>query len=271
MDAKKLADTRDYLCTWLERCRQANNAAPTVQRIHDLLDWEVRTVEKRPAEAKSISTTELDRYSEMVYGRIKSALPMLPEIPPEQLTTVSSSSAVSSTVVITYVSEISQLQTLEAMKYASNALLEYRELQESQQRPNQVRELLANRMPNVIQKFDTACIACQRCQSRIGDMTVAALEMRTLIDGVKGELYERARQYPKENMKLDLVLERLFSSATTKLEIEEQFKQRSSLYEALSAVAKRRNPPMMYELEALWARVLDYILVVVGGLPRAGP
>ena len=267
MDAKMLTDARDYLQTWLERSRQAADAAPTVQQLHDLLDWEVRTYERRPVEANSISTANLDRYAESIYGRITSALPMISAMPVGGLTQVGSATASTSSALLTYVIDVSHLQTPDAVNYASNALAEYRKLQESQQRPAQVRTLLlATRLPSVMAKFDSARDAYQHCQSGLADKTTAALEMRTFLDGVKGELFERARRQSGENMTIDLAFERLFSSAPTRTEIEEQFTQRPSLMEALSAVAKRRDLSKGYELEALWARVLDHAFVVVSAL-----
>jgi len=266
MDTKKLTDARDYLRTWLERSRQAADAAPTVQQLHDLLDWEVRTYERRPAEANSVSTTDLDRYAKSVYGRITSALPMIPAMPASGLTQISSVTASTSSGMLTYVIDVSHLQTPDTVNYASNALAEYRKLQEFQQRPAKVRELLVTRLPTVMAKFDSARDTYQHCQSGFADRTAAALEMRTFLDGVKGELFERARRQPGENMSIELALERVFSSAPTRTEIEEQFRQRSSLMDALSAVAKRRDLSKPYELEALWARVLDHAFVVVSAL-----
>lgn len=266
MDEKKLTEARDYLGTWLERSRQVVDAAPTIQRLYDVLDWEVRTYDRRPSEAGSISTPELDRYGELVYSRITSSLPMLPLIPASDMTQVSSVTASSSSAVLAYVTEVWNLQTPAAVSYASNALAEYGRLQESQQRPVQVRELLAAHLPSVMLKFDSAREAYQRCQSGVGDRQTSALEMRTFLDSLKGELLERARGHAGENMTLEVAVERLFSSAPTKPEIEEQMKQRSSLLEALSAVAKRRDQSGAYELDALWARVLDHAFVVASGL-----
>lgn len=93
MDSKNLTDARDYLSSWLERSRQAADAATTVQQLYDLLDWEVRTYQRRPAEANSISTADLDRHAQSAYARITSALPMIPAIPMSSLTQVSSVTA----------------------------------------------------------------------------------------------------------------------------------------------------------------------------------
>lgn len=266
MDADKLTDLREYLRTWLDRSRQAADATPTVQQLSEVVDWEVRTFDRRPIVAKKISMTDLDKHAESVYGRITSFLPMIPAIPPSGLAQITSLSASTSYAMLTYVLDVSHLQTPDAVTYASNTLTEYRQLQESQERPAHVRALLAVRLPSTVARFDSARDTYQHCQSGLADKTAPALEMRTFLDGVKGELFERARRQPGENMTLELALERLFSSAPARTDIEEQFVQRPSLMEALSAVAKRRDLSKAYELEALWARVLNHAFVVVSAL-----
>jgi hypothetical protein len=93
--------------------------------------------------------------------------------------------------------------------------------------------------------------------------------MRTFLDSLKGELFERARQHSRENMTLKLVLQRLFLSAPTHSEVEEQLIQRLALIKELSSLAKRRGLPSTYELESLWARVLNHTFIVVGALGQS--
>ncbi len=266
MDEKKLTETRDYLTTWLDRSRQVVDAAPEVRRLRDLLDWELRTYQARPLEAGSVPTANLDKHVQLLNDRITSSLPMLPLIPAAGLTQVGSITASSSSAFLTYVADVAKLQTPGTVNYASNALAAYGALQESQQRPLQVHALLTEHMPTVGARFDSARDAYDRCKSGIGDRTAAAMEMRTFLDGVKGELLERARGHVGENMTLELAAQRLFLSAPTKADAEEQINQRPSLVEALSAVAKRRDEPRSYEIDALWARTLDHAFVILGAL-----
>jgi hypothetical protein len=266
MDEKRLAETRDYLTTWLDRSRQVADAASEVRRLRDLLDWELQTYQARPPEAVSVPTASLDKHVQLVNQRITSSLPMIPLIPMGGVIQVSSITASSSSAFVTYVADVGRLQTPSAVNFASKALAAYGALQESQQRPLQVRALLTERMPSVVAKFDSARDAYDSCKSGIGDRTAAAMEMRTFLDGVKGELFDRARGHAGENMTLELAAQRLFLSSPTRVDAEEQINQRSSLMEALSAVAKRRDRPGSYEIDALWVRTLDHAYVVLGAL-----
>ena len=269
MDEKKLNDVHQYLRTWLDRSREVAHVAPSVQQLFEFVDWEKRTLEHRPTEASSISTSHIDKHTESLYGQITSSLPMIPAISRVTLKHLTLATASSTSAVVMYVSDVGRLETPDAVTYASNALTEYRQLQESHQRPAQIHSLLERAFPTIVQKFDSAHNACQQFIAGHGSETAAALEMRTFLDGLKGELYEKARHHSDENMTLDIVLERLFLSAPTRMEVKEQLKQRSVLIHALSSLAKRRGSSASYELEALWARVLDHVFILVSALHEA--
>src|SRR5713226_64939 len=103
MDEKKLNDAYEYLRTWLDRSRQVADVAPDVRQLFELLDWEKRTLARRPIEASSISSSNVDKHTESLYGRITSSLPMIPVIDRAALTHVSSATASSSSAVVMYV------------------------------------------------------------------------------------------------------------------------------------------------------------------------
>ncbi|MFZ0257951.1 MAG: hypothetical protein WAN46_20450 [Gammaproteobacteria bacterium] len=149
MDEKKLNDAHEYLRTWLDRSRMLADAAPDVQKLIELLVWEKRTLERRPTEASNISTFDVDRHADSLYARIKSSLPMIPDIDPRAITHVSSATLSSASAVVAYVSSVARLETPAAVEYASGALAEYRQLQESNQQPARVRSLLEQILPTV--------------------------------------------------------------------------------------------------------------------------
>ena len=62
MAANELIDQREYLRLWLERSRPAADATPTVQRLYEVVDWQVRTLERLPIEAKKISDARQAPY-----------------------------------------------------------------------------------------------------------------------------------------------------------------------------------------------------------------
>jgi len=266
MELDNLIKLREYIAAWLKRCRQATEAAPTVQQLHEVVDWNVRTLERCPLDGTNISTADLDKHAEFIYEQITSSLPMIPAIPLSSITQISSLTASTSSAMLIHVLNVSHLDTPDTVKYATSALDEFRQLQESQQRPDQVRALLVARIPSVLTRFDSARYAFEQYQTGIGNKRAAVFEMRTFLDAVKGEIMACARRHPKEKMTLEIAFERLFSSAPTRTEINEQFVQRPSLMQALSDIGKRRNQSKTYELEALWARVMDYTYIIVSAI-----
>lgn len=266
MGTEKFTETRDYLRLWLERSQKAADAAPTVQQLCEDMDWVVQTLDRRPPEAADIPSLQLDEVAESVFQRVSSELPMIPQVDPTGLNSATSTAVSSTSAVVGYVENVGRLQTPDTERYASESLSEYRQLQDSHQRPEQVRILLAATLPAVGSKFDSARDAYRRCKSGHGTERAAALEMRTFLNGLEGELFERARHRPRENMNPDIVLGRIYSSAPTRAEVKQQFGQKSSLIEALSAMAKRRDSSRVYDLDALWARVLDHAFIIVNAL-----
>jgi hypothetical protein len=66
-DPKSLADSRELLRVCLERGQQVAAMAPTVQRLHDYMDWQVRAYEQRPPGAAGVSTRDVDRDAQVAY------------------------------------------------------------------------------------------------------------------------------------------------------------------------------------------------------------
>lgn len=266
MGTENFAKTRDHLRLWLERCQEAADAAPRVQQLYEVMDWAARTIDRCPPAAVNVPSSQLSAHADSIFGRVTRELPMILPVDPNRLIVTGTSSTSSSSAVVAYVENVSHHRTGDIGRHALEALTEYRQLQESHQRPEQVRALLAATVPAAVPKFDSAREAYQRYKSGLGDEGAAASEMRNFMDSLKGELFERARRQPQENMTLDTVFERLFLSAPTAAEVQEQFAQRSSLYGELSVIVKRRNSSLGYDVDALWARVLDHAFIVFNTL-----
>jgi hypothetical protein len=84
--------------------------------------------------------------------------------------------------------------------------------------------------------------------------------MRTLIDAVQGELFERARKTAGERMSWSIMSDRLASGAGGPDILRNQEVTRAALYDDLSSVAKQRG---VRSIETLWSRTLDHLFVVL--------
>jgi hypothetical protein len=90
--------------------------------------------------------------------------------------------------------------------------------------------------------------------------------MRTLLDGIKGDLFEKARNMAKENMTWERMAGRLSkgkSGGPEEKELVDQESERERLIECLSKVAKDREGGSRTDIDTLWTQILDHIYVVL--------
>lgn len=257
---KKLIETRDYLRDWLDSHKKATEVAPAVQEAVEEMDWWVETLNQRPQESLTLSTAPIDEQAGIAYERITRILPQMPRYDPSIGIQINSIAAAGGTVSYNFVTQIGDMGTPSTFDYASNVIRSYRILQDSHSRPDRVRELLVKKFPTVVSRFDFARHTYQQHGLGIGGVTSAALEMRTVLDAVKGELFERARKIPKENMTWEEMSDRLASTIASRETLLEQGRIRSTLYDDLSQIAKQRG---VRSIDSLWTQTLNHLFVVL--------
>jgi hypothetical protein len=149
---------------------------------------------------------------------------------------------------------------------ATPVIVSYRALQAAQDRAAMTRARLGALFPGVLAQFDTAARACELAKSRADDVPIAALEMRNLVDKLQGELFERARRAPKENMTWSTMIRVLAPEAHSLQHhaLTNQAGQRQLLYSTLSNLLKRRGATDLTQLLEAWTFVVDHVFVVCG-------
>lgn len=264
LEAKK-----EYLTEWLARFKKAQGVLPPVQMHIDLTDWELDALTNSPDGAEDISIEELEEKIEGDYRFLQKALPMMPDYDFSTLTdstSVAVSGATGESGFSGYVANVGELGTQEAIAYSRIYIDRYQELQESQFRPQVVRDLVKKLGVQAIERFDRAFNAYIAFKSGIGERTAAALEMRTLIDGIKGDLFQRARSVPRENMTWKIMVQRLLKEKSGGIEENTFIAQeanRDTLINSLSDVAKDREGKSSKNLGLLWMQTLDHIYVIL--------
>jgi hypothetical protein len=258
----KIEEMQDYLVQWLNGLDEANKAAPAVRQTLDVVTWQVDTLALSPPEGAHLSTSEIDRVAGFELERLKVVLPQILHYHSSLLVSAAGTSTGS---MYSYLSDMAELGSPETLAYASQRTEVYQQIQESQERPKRVRELLESRFPTKVAQFDSAKYAFDQCRAGIGKETAAALEMRTLVDGVKGELFERARKLPDEKMTWPIMSERLASGPAEKALMSEQERIRSTLYDELSGTAKDRRAKKQAaaSIQDIWTRTMDHIHTVL--------
>lgn len=90
--------------------------------------------------------------------------------------------------------------------------------------------------------------------------------MRTLLDGVQGDLWEQARNSPRENMDWPKMAARISKGEQGSIEeLELLYHEgiRSSLISHLSEVAKDREGASPFDLENTWTMLLDHLFAIL--------
>lgn len=265
---KYLRDQKEHLTTWLSRAENIQNAVPIIQSILEVTEWEIEALDNSTAEADEIPLAGLTAKLERDYDYMINALPLPPDYDPIILSNTTAVLAAGSANVYDHVTRVGDLGTPDASTYALKFGAQYRDLLERHSRPQTVRDLLAKlRNPQTLQRFDRAFQAYMVAKSGVGKRTTAAAEMRTLLDGIKGDMFEIARRSPNENMTWGILAKRLSKGSNDGPEYQELIDQgieRSRLISRLSDVLKDREGGAITDLDNVWTLLLDHIFIVLG-------
>jgi len=193
---------------------------------------------------------------------------MMPEYNPQRLVDSTAVLTSGSASVYEYVTRVGELDTPNTLAYSQKYTSIYNELQNTQARPNEVRVLVEKlNSSQTLQRFDRALNAYYAVRSGTGQRTAAATDMRTLLDGLQGDLFAKARKWQKENMTWATMAERLSKGDSGQAEHQVLVNQetiRRRLISRLSDVLKDREGNSSINLDNLWTQILDHIYVVLG-------
>lgn len=267
-DIKALRLKREYLQDWIERYKSSQQIAPHVQWELEMTDWQIRAAENRPTESDEIPFPSSFVQWQQDYQYTRKTLPMLPQYDIGAFANSTGITTAGTASMHSFVARVGTLPTHQAQAYAKSYLDEYATLKATQERPQAVRKLIEENLknPQTLDRFYRALAACNAAQSGLGERTAAAMEMRTLLDGVKGDLWNLARRQPKENMTWSTMTERLTRGIHGGIEFNTLAQQelvRASLITRLSNVGKDREGQALTEISFLWTQVLEHVYTVL--------
>jgi hypothetical protein len=184
------------------------------------------------------------------------------------LLSTASTTVTSGSVTFNYVNRIGDIGTPDALDYSNTFTQEYKKLQETQERPLSVRKLLEKlNSPNTLERFENALIAYHKYKSDPREKIPAANHMRNLLDGIKGDLWKRARHWPDENMTWSLMASRLAINGDRGQEhitLDNLKRKKSALNSRLSDVLKDREGASITNLDSIWTEIIDFLFAVLG-------
>ena len=264
-EIKNLEAKLAHLLEWTSRLKDANEIAPDVQHQIELVQWQLEALKNAPDEADEIPFNPPSAEENLIYT--KTVLPLIPKYDPSNMVNSTSGTVSSSTDYYSFVARVSDLGTPKAVEYSGKFADLYQDIQQTQDRQSLVRQMIEKlENPNTLERFDRAVNAYSLYKSGIGERTSAALAIRTLMDGVQGALFEKARKQPKENIRWEKMgsrLARIVPSSENYRNFMFQHQVRSKLISRLSDIGKDREGGAATNLEYVWTQVLDHLYVAL--------
>lgn len=259
----QLKAQRDHLTIWLQRNKDAQSIVPVVQKMIDDLNWQIDALSNRPEEAEDVYL----EFRPETIARLTGVIPPMPAYDGDQATSFYAATTSGSATVFGFVSRVGDIATPGAQAYSSKYLRSFQELRSSQDRPAEARELLVKlNKPNLLDRFDRAVNTYSSLKAGVAKRTAAASEMRTLIDGLQGILFERATEHQGENMNWEIMSRKLAKGTPGEREEQELLRQkavRGSIISRLSDVLKDHLAGSATNMDNIWSEVLDHIYVVL--------
>lgn len=266
-EIKPLRKIQAYLAEWLAKFRKAQELVPFVQRNLEITEWELNVFENSPAESDEIARPDLTEAYEQRLIHIESAIPDLPEFDPSQFVSTLAYTTSSSSDVFTYVSRVGDLDTPDAVDFSRQYTAEYDQIQKKQDREAEVGKLIIERTsPGSHERFERAKVALAAERAQVAERTATGNEVRNLLLGLKGDLFEKARKWDKENMTWPVMARRLAKGGEDSDEATELTNQghvHAALLDRLASVAKDREVGSLTNLDFIWTETLDHLFVVL--------
>jgi hypothetical protein len=258
---------RNYFVTWLDNFGQAQEYVPKVQRELEKTDWEIEALDNVPYEADEIPKGDMEINFENDYKFLTRVLPMIPTFDVSAFSSSDAISTSSTASVYEYVSKVGDIGTPKAFEYSNLYTTKYQAIQLEHNRPNDIRLLLAKlQNQGTLDRFERAETSYLQFKAGKGERTAAAMEMRTFLDGVQGDLFQSARKWKKEKMTWEKMAEKLSKGGASSLECKEMIRQdktRSSLISRLSDIGKNREGGSITNLNHIWTELLDHVYAVL--------
>jgi hypothetical protein len=267
-ETKELTERKRYLVEWVGNLKQAQEALPFVKKILEKTEWEIAALSNRPPGAIRIPTGDLSASINRTNRYMAAALPMVPVYDTDRFGTLVTLASSETSRTYSYVAQVGDGSVAGGQEYSVTFIRQYQDLQEKHEQPAAVCSLLEKfKNPSLLGRFARATMAYNQAVSGVGEPTAAANEMRNLLDGVKGELFDKARRKEKKKMTWNIMAERLAKRGPGGIEHQELLEQGeifSSLFDRLSKILKAREAGTRTDVDIVWIEVLDHIYAVLG-------
>ncbi|MCG3114617.1 MAG: hypothetical protein LLH30_02950 [Candidatus Manganitrophus sp. SA1] len=264
---KDLKEKREYLLTWIDRFETAQDIVPHVRKNLEITEWGLNALSDCPDKAKRSIPNSIGNAIDRDKKFVKRILPLIPDYDQNQIHLMSAITTSGTSFIGNFIFETVTLGTPEAREYSDKYSQQYYKMQESHDRPKEVRKLIEKfQKSDVLKRFDNAEKTYWLLKSHTGTRTHFGSDFRNLLDGIKGNLFNLAFKMPRENKSWKVMADRLAKKGPGSAEhsiVMEQEAIFSELYNNLSVIGKDREGDFLKDIENERSKVLDHIYMVL--------
>lgn len=253
--------TLDYLKQWSENFKSAQKIAPLVDKAIEQKEWEVSAFKAMPDAATEIPH---DHLRALWLAENTSWAQLLPPMPFYNQTNMVTGLVVTthaSTASYEFVTRASEIAA--AKRWSNEHSRNYVKIQSSQNRIEAVREFLQRLNPERVKEFEDAENAYRAWRLGSGEKTSAGFAMRTVLEHVKGDLFDLAINKPVEQkVTWEQMAERLVIGGPSYTPYEvllDLGKDWKSIHIRLTDVGKNLHAGLATDLNAVFVQLVDHL------------
>jgi len=246
---------------WAENFQKAQQVAPFVEKAIEQKKWETETMDTMPEAATDIPLDRLYETWRLERANWTEILPPMPRYDVNLFPTgvaINTTSAVTLYDVVNIASEIK-----EAASWANRQKTKYSKIHEDQNRIEEVKRLLQKLDPAREGEFEEAEQAYRVRRLGAGQDTAVGIAMRNVLEHVKGNLFEVAKEKPSEQKIMwSVMAERLANGGPnspahqTLLNLESDWK---SLHTRFTEISKNLDSGVATDLESAFVQAVDFL------------
>lgn len=270
---KKLTDLlqekSDHLGDFLEEAKKVNEIIPTVKQAKEEADFALKMFGNMPSEmASEIDNKKVEYVLSEDLSFWKNNIPSL-KIDTQRVTySGSGASGTASEVVFSQIVSLHDTQKPQYVTWTEPYIDQYRTMQEKQDKASAVSKFISAVKPALKNEFDEANTAYIKADSGISDSKDAAIKMRNVLEHLLGNLVDKARQTPKEQVKQkvpvqwDFFSKRLAIGGEGSLEYSILSKKNidhANLHEELTNLSKNLVDDPQPKLKVIYTKWIDHL------------
>lgn len=264
---QNLEETKSHIDKWIDSVNKVYSSIPEAQRISENLKFEIDALKNAPIEANHF-LVDFDSGPYLNLNDVQSVFEPLPDVNKSKIGTLSLYSSSGSANLADFINLVGEMNTENSLIYYKEYSKKFQELQESQNRPNQILDMLnsTTNSENTIERFRLAVDAYMQWKSGGLDSAKAANSMRNFLYGLKGIVFQKVSGKTRKKINWDLFIS-LFILGEEGNHIHHVLLNEKTRYtkinEKLSNISKDRIVVDDIELDNIWFILLEHSYILL--------